>query len=268
MINRYNVLSAENIDAIMRDDGVRIVDMRLPDAYAGGHLPGAIAIDYADLVERRPPILGLLPSIEHLRAVMSRAGLKSTHDIVAYDDEGGGRACRLLWTLDVLGHKGRLILLDGGYAAWKTTGAEPHLQVASPEATQYDVDFLPTATATLETIREHINDPRFRFLDARSSGEYLGTIVRAQRGGHIPGAIHLEWSETMTPDRRMKPPSTLQNLYAMKNITPDHNIVTYCHSHHRSAHSYFVLKWLGFPSVSGFAGSWSEWGNRSDVPVA
>lgn len=268
MTNRYNIVSAENIDALMQDDGVRVVDMRLPDAYGGGHLPGAVAIDYAALVERRSPILGLLPSIEHLRTVMSLAGLNSNHDVIAYDDEGGGRACRLLWTLDVLGHKGRLILLDGGYAAWKATGAEPDRSVASPESSQYDAILQPAATATLETVREHLNDARFRILDARSSGEYLGTIVRAQRGGHIPGAINIEWSETMTSDRRMKSRPALLGLYSMKSITPEYNIITYCHSHHRSAHSYFVLKWLGFPNVSGFAGSWSEWGNRSDVPVA
>ena len=267
MINRYNILSAENIDAIIRDDDTRAVDTRLPDAYAGGHLPGAVAIDYAALVERRPPILGLLPSIEHLRAVMGRAGLRPNHNIVAYDDEGGGRACRLLWTLDVLGHKGRLILLDGGYEAWKATGAKPDHNVTLPESTLYDAIFQPAYTATLETIREHLNDTRFRFLDARSSGEYLGTIVRAQRGGHIPGAVNIEWSETLTSDRRLKSRSALLGLYAMKNISPEQNIVAYCHSHHRSAHSYFVLKWLGFPNVSGFAGSWSEWGNRSDVPV-
>lgn len=70
-----------------------------------------------------------------------------------------------------------------------------------------------------------------RLLDCRSAGEYQGIVVRAQRGGHIPGAVNIDWTEAMTPNRLLKPRTVLTEMYATKGITPDHEIVTYCHSH-------------------------------------
>lgn len=268
MQERYAVLSPNDVDAATRDRGVRPIDLRPTEAFKAGHLPGALALDYPLLIERRDPILGLMPPTAQLCTVLSRAGLNADQDVLAYDDEGGGRACRLLWTLDVLGHRGRLLLLDGGYSAWKATGVTAEQSASNPNTTHYESTFHANCLATLDTLRNSLNDVNCRLLDCRSAGEYKGVVVRAQRGGHIPGATNIDWTEAMTTNRRLKPREELTALYAAKGITPDHEIVTYCHSHHRSAHTYFVLKWLGFPNVKGYAGSWSEWGNRSDTPVA
>lgn len=268
MQDRYGILTAGDVNAAIRDHSVYPIDLRPAEAYKTGHLPNSVALDYSTLVERRGPILGLMPSPEHLCTVLSRAGLSTEHDVLAYDDEGGGRACRLLWTLDVLGHRGRLLLLDGGYSAWKATGAIPEQTASNPTASTYVSTFHTERLATVDTLRGSLNDARCHLLDTRSAGEFQGSVVRAQRGGHIPGAVNIDWTEAMMANRLLKSRAALTEIYAAKGITPDHEIVTYCHSHHRSAHTYFVLKWLGFPKVRGYAGSWSEWGNRNDTPVA
>jgi thiosulfate/3-mercaptopyruvate sulfurtransferase len=59
----------------------------------------------------------------------------------------------------------------------------------------------------------------------------------------------------------------LRQEFEVLGVTPDKEVVVYCQTHHRSAHTYFVLKQLGFTKVRGYPGSWSEWGNDPDAPI-
>jgi len=108
-----------------------------------------------------------------------------------------------------------------------------------------------------------------RLLDARSEAEYTGAKTFAARGGHIPGAIHFDWMGTFDKDRalRFRPEAELNKALQAASLTPDKEIIVYCQTHHRSAHSYVMLKWLGYKRVKGYAGSWAEWGNASDTPI-
>jgi thiosulfate/3-mercaptopyruvate sulfurtransferase len=136
------------------------------------------------------------------------------------------------------------------------------------------VDYGPVAfsrdvVATRDEILERLADPTLCLLDARTPEEYAGTNVRAAKGGHIPGAVNLNWLDTIdrAHDARLFGEEVLRGMLADRGVTEDRDIVTYCHTHHRSAHSYVILKHLGFPSVKGYAGSWSEWGNDPQTPV-
>ena len=106
-------------------------------------------------------------------------------------------------------------------------------------------------------------------LDARSTDEYLGSKRFAERGGHIPGAVNLDWMQTMDRNRglRFKPAEELRTMLTSLGVTPDREVVCYCQSHHRSAHSCMMLKSLGFARVRGYPGAWSDWGNSPDTPI-
>ena len=58
--------------------------------------------------------------------------------------------------------------------------------------------------------------------------------MRATFGGHIPGAVHLDWRENFTPTTVLKDPGTLQALYASKGVTPDKEVIAHCQSGQRS----------------------------------
>ena len=106
-------------------------------------------------------------------------------------------------------------------------------------------------------------------LDTRTPAEFSGADRRAARGGHIPGAVNVDWTLTMDPDRHraLRPADELRALYAQAGVDPDAEVVAYCQTHHRSSHTFWVLRHLGYRRVRGYPGAWSDWGNRDDTPV-
>ena len=248
---------------------ILLVDLGSPETYVRNHIPGAIFLEYAWIVSAEPPRMGLLPSVAQLSNVFSAIGITPDVHVVAYDDEGGGRACRFLWTLDVVGHK-HFSLLNGGLHAWANEGHELTDTIVNPISSDYKVEAInQDSCADRPYIQSHLEDEKLVILDTRSPDEFRGTKVLAQRGGHIPGAVNLEWTQTMDRNRnlRIKSADELEAILTPLGVTPDKEVITHCQSHHRSAHTYIVLKSLGFDKVRGYAGSWSDWGNTADTPI-
>ena len=245
-----------------------IVDLCRPETYAQTHAPGAVHIDYAQIVAARPPAMGMLPSEAQLSEVFSGIGLTPDSHVVAYDDEGGGRASRLLWTLDVIGHA-HYSLLNGGLQAWLNDRHPVSSEAVRRPRSQYTVKFRDTAVADKNYIVSHLRDPNVVFVDTRTPAEYRGETRRADRAGHIPGAINFDWVNAIDQTRslRLKPAQELKQALSQMGITPDKEVIAYCQTHHRSAHTYIVLKSLGYPRVRGYPGSWSEWGNSPETPI-
>jgi len=263
------VIEPEELEARLGDDDVLLVDLSKPATYRQYHIPGAVSLEYGRLVRAEKPVMGLLPEPERLAEVLGGLGLTPELHVVAYDDEGGGKASRLLWTLDVIGH-GQFSLLNGGLHAWANEGHSLDNQPVKPEPTTYPVGGeFRDGIADREYILARLDDPGVALVDARTPEEFSGAKRLAERGGHIPGAVNLNWLETMDRRRnlRLLPAEALRATLEGLGISPDREVITYCQSHHRSAHTYVMLKWLGYPKVKGYPGAWSEWGNHPDTPV-
>jgi thiosulfate/3-mercaptopyruvate sulfurtransferase len=262
------IVEPEALLQCLHHPDVLLVDLCKPEHYARGHIPGAVHLDYGCLVEARPPVGGLLPEQRHLSAVLSSIGLNSRRHVVAYDEEGGGRAGRLLWTLDVLGHAGAS-MLNGGFEAWAKEGHE--LSTEPVPAAPGDFVAGPGRDCFADTkfILERLGAADLALLDTRSPAEFSGERCLAARGGHIPGAVNLNWVLAMDPARnlRLKPEAELRDMLERLGVTPDKEVVVYCQTHHRSSHTYVTLKSLGYERLRGYAGAWSEWGNLPDTPV-
>lgn len=99
------IIEPNALEAKLGDTNLLLVDLSQPQTYVQYHLPGAVYLEYAWIVHIEQPRMGLLPDVAQLSNVLSALGLTDDTYVVAYDDEGGGRACRFLWTLDVVGHK-------------------------------------------------------------------------------------------------------------------------------------------------------------------
>ena len=268
MNTRPLLIEPDQLEAQLGAADLMVVDLCKHDTYATAHIPGAVHLDYPQIVAVRQPVMGLLPDAHTLSALFSHIGLTPDTHVVAYDDEGGGRAARLLWTLDAVGHS-RASILNGGLHSWVKEGHPVANTEQKPTPSDYPVNIDTTPLANQQFIREHLEDDSVVLLDARSPEEFRGEKKFAARAGRIPGAVNMDWFLLMDQPRnmRLKPEDELRRLFAERGITADQTVVAYCQTHHRSALSYFVMKLLGFNNIKGYPGSWSDWGNSDDTPI-
>lgn len=262
------ILEPSQLEKQLAMENLLIVDLSRPETYAQAHLPGAVHLDYAQIVSARPPAMGMLPDAAQLSNVLGSIGMKPDSHVVAYDDEGGGRAARLLWTLDAIGHA-HYSLLNGGLHAWLNDRHRISNEPVKKTRRDYVARLDDKVVADKSYIMKHLHDAGIVLVDARTPAEYRGEIKRAERGGHIPGAVNFDWMSAIDQTRstRLKPADELKQVLTDLGVTPDKEAITYCQTHHRSAHTYVVLKSLGYPRVRGYPGSWSDWGNSAEAPV-
>ena len=269
MSNVNYFIEPEQLEALCGNGNIVIIDLCKAKQYAQAHIPGALFVNYGNIVKMDKPIMGLLPDNEEFSALLSSLGITKKSLIVAYDDEGGGCAARFVWTLHVFGHE-TAVVLNGGLHSWANEGHELSNTVPdNPEPSGYTLNKTHRHTATRAFIQTHLEDKNVVFLDARSLAEYNGEKKFAERAGHIPGAVHYEWTEAMDRNNNLRrlPAEVIQQRLDDLGISKDKEVVCYCQSHHRSAYSWLVLKSLGYEDVLGYPGSWSEWGNHPDTPI-
>jgi thiosulfate/3-mercaptopyruvate sulfurtransferase len=262
------IIAPEILIAMLGMHDLVVVDLCKPETFAQGHIPGAVHVDYARIVAGARPVMGLLPDAAGFAAVLGEAGITPASRVVAYDDEGGGRAARLLWTLELAGHE-LIALLDGGLHAWAGAGLPLATEQSLAAPTQYAVRFGTNVLADREYIGLRLGAANFALVDARTPEEYRGEKKLAARGGHIPGAVNFNWTDALDRGRflRIVNEDELRRRFEQSGVTPAKEIVVYCQTHHRSAHTYWLLRHLGYEQVRGYPGSWSEWGNLPDTPV-
>ncbi|MET0379002.1 MAG: rhodanese-like domain-containing protein [Spongiibacteraceae bacterium] len=262
------LLEPAQLEAVLGDPTLLILDCSAADHYARFHVPGAIHVAPQQLQCGVPPAPGKMPALSALNRLFGELGLTPDKQVVVYDDEGGGWAGRLIWTLDVLGHH-RYAYLNGGLHAWLNEGHPTETAPNRGSPVVFDGQIHPEAMATAEQIMARLGQPDFAVWDARSREEYLGLRSGAARAGHIPGAINLDWLELMDRQRnlRLVDPVALQQRLDALGLSRDKEIATHCQTHHRSGLTYLAMKVLGYPRVRGYDGSWGEWGNRPDTPV-
>ena len=265
-----NIIEPSDIIESLASASYTLLDISRADTYAAAHLPESLFVSPQQIVSTTDVVKGYMPPASDLKAWAQSLGLSPNSYVLVYDDEGGGWAGRLMWTLHYLGVQ-QVDYLNGGLVNWLQEGY-PTTPISTPLPSASTAVFNkdPSVSADLEEVLESLNDPNVVLVDTRPLDFYLGRRVTALKNGHIPGAVHFAASDCLDVDRnmRLKPLNLLQNLLTEKGITPDKTIICYCNSFHSAALLYMVLRCLNYPSVKGYAGSWSEWGNHPDTPVS
>ncbi|UYG06747.1 sulfurtransferase [Halomonas sp. M4R1S46] len=257
---------AEHLDA----PSLLVIDVPLKaESHEQGHVPGAVFLDFKRLLRGEGAVPNEVPDEAALSRLFSSLGLTRDTHVVAYDDEGGGWAGRLLWTLELIGHT-RYSYLNGGLHAWRGAGLPLSTETITPTPSDYEAEILhPEVAIERAELVERLGEKGFAVWDARSRAEYDGEKGSNKRLGHIPGAVNLDWVDAMDKDRdlRLRDYAELITELEALGLTPDMEVVTHCQSHHRSGFTWLVGKALGFERMRGYAGSWQEWGNRDDTPI-
>lgn len=263
------LLEPEQLEQHLGDSNLLIIDLGKDQVYDQAHVPGAVHLDFQRLLQGKQPVPGQLPDDDHLSALFSELGLTPETQVVAYDDEGGGWAGRLLWTLEVIGHQ-RYSYLNGGIHGWLANDRETDSEPTLPTASEYRVGpHNPQALADLHYVLDHYQQPGTVIWDARSEEEFAGVRAFAQKAGHIPGAVRYEWTEAMDKQHnlRLRDLDDIRRELADLGIDGNKEIITHCQTHHRSSFTWLVGRILGFDNIRGYPGSWAEWGNHPDAPT-
>ena len=267
--NSHLVLSPGELAALIEGDAASrplLLDLRPPEAYAAGHIPTAIHLDLwgVSLIDTDPaPLAAFMWKIEH---VLALHGVDAATPVVVYDEQSGVRAARAFWFLEYFGHPS-VRVLDGGFTAWTTAHRPITREAAPPPKSEWTGTRDERTLATWKDVKTAIGRGDAVILDTRSDAEHDGSLVRARRGGAVPGAVHIEWTRNLSESGEFKPAAELKQMYTDAGVTPDREVITYCQGGYRAANSYLALRLLGYPRVRMYIGSWKEWGDREDLPI-
>jgi thiosulfate/3-mercaptopyruvate sulfurtransferase len=263
----------------LRDPELRIVDASwyLPaqqrDAraeYAAAHLPGAVFVDLAtDLADPRAPLRNTIAAPDALARAFASRGIGSGHHVVVYDRLGGYSAGRVWWSLRYAGHE-RVSLLDGGFARWAAEGRPVTSDVPRFPPADFAARPRPELLLGKADVLRVLREGGAQIVDARSAARFRGQgEEHTKNKGHIPGSRSVPYDANLAGDpASFKSPAELRTAYERAGVRLDQPIVTTCGSGVTAALDAFALALLGHTNVSVYDGSWAEWGDADDVPIA
>lgn len=268
------LLSTEWVAAHVDDPQVKLVEVDVDTgAYEKGHIKNAVGWNWttqlSDSVRRD------IPSPRQFEELCSASGIANEHTVVLYGDNHNWFAAFAFWQFKIHGHRD-LHLLNGGRKKWEAEKRPLTTEVAPVQPTEYHAGVADTSLrARRDNIFQILSGKQANLVDVRTPDEFTGKVIAppgmretALRGGHVPGAVNIPWSQAVNEDGTFKSFDDLLALYESRGVRPDKEAVTYCRIGERSAHTWFVLKYLlGFEKVRNYDGSWTEWGNLVEAPI-
>ena len=259
----------------LKDPKVRLVEVDVDTAaYGEGHIPGAVGWNWKTDLEEI--VVRDIVTKATLEKLLSRSGIANDTTIILYGDNNNWFATYAFWLLKYYRHADARVM-NGGRAKWIAEKRPMTKEVPKhPPTTYKPKDPDKSVRIVRDEIVAAVKKPGIALVDVRSPKEFSGEILApenlpqegAQRGGHIPGAANIPWSQAVKEDGTFKSPDDLKQLYQGKGITPDKDVIAYCRIGERSSHTWFVLKYLlGYSKVRNYDGSWTEYGSMVNVPI-
>lgn len=261
------LIEPEILVSDLENRGQLIIDARSPQAYAAGHIPGAISVStYDQFVPNTRPD-GMKAFAAHIANIYGAAGISLNTPLVVYDEDTSMRVARECWLLEYLGHR-NVRLLHGGFNAWQRCGGPVSNVPHHVPPQQFEIRLSDAGFKSADQMTAELNHPQRVVIDVRDEVEHDGLDHTAccERRGHVPGAVWIHWSEFLEHGR-FKSAEAIQALLQSRGITRNDELVPYCHRGARSANTYWALRLAGYAQVRNYIGSWHEWSARSELPL-
>jgi len=255
------LISTAELNSILNDPKILVIDTRSFMEYSKCHIPSAVNLDLFAFHWIDTTKEGIQNFNKQAEMIFSFVGISSEKKVVFYDDISGMLAARGVWMLEYFSHPD-VSMLNGGMKKWKKENLPIETKLNPFQPLKFLGKVNPKIISSYEYILDNLDT--LKIIDARSDGEFNGSIVRAAQIGHIPKSVNIDWSLNINDDGTFKSDEELSKLY---QIPKDTEIVTYCQGAYRAANTFLALKKLGFTNVRVYLGSWGEWGNKLDLPV-
>lgn len=238
--------------------------------YDAGHIPGAQFL--APTVEWSTPrtegqLFLELPDLAVLDSALEARGISDDSRIVMYAaDQFFTPTSRALFTLEYLGLRGRVSILDGGLPAWKGEGRTLSTEVPRLSRGNFTPRPDPAVVVDASFVSAHLSDSKVRIIDARDTSFYNGRETRQGRNGHIPGAASLPFQTVVDSAGRFLPAASLKARFTTAGASDGQTIVTYCHIGQQASLVWFAARLSGF-TARLYDGSFQDWAQRKELPV-
>lgn len=276
------LVSPAELDAMMKTAQVVVIDTRDADAYAAGHVPGAVNMREIFTFLATSTAEGLEELKGTFASHFGAAGLSGEETAVFYEDalnSGYGQSCRGYYLLTWLGYP-KVKVLNGGFSAWKAAGLATSTDKVSPTAAAFPTDLagadvMLTKDDMLAAVMDKSGTAPI-LLDVRDIDEWIGDSSSpygkdyAPRKGRIPGARWVEWYRFMKPSAAgpmIKSPDEVKAELATAGVVTDDTIYLYCFKGARASNTFLALKQAGFDDVRMYFGSWNEWSRDPALPI-
>ncbi len=269
------LVSTQWVSEHLNDPKIRVVEVDVDTtAYDSGHVPGAVGLNWQ--TELQDTVRRDLTSRADFERLMGGAGISNDTTVILYGDNNNWFAAWAFWQMKYYGH-GNVQIMNGGRKKWiderrPMTTDKPKTTPATYKAKEPDAAIRAKRDQVFAVVDHRTNA---HLVDVRSPDEFTGKVIAppgmtetAQRGGHIPGAVNVPWSQAVAEDGTFKTADQLKQLYGGKGVSGDREVIAYCRIGERSSHTWFVLKYLlGYEKVRNYDGSWTEWGNLVEAPI-
>jgi thiosulfate/3-mercaptopyruvate sulfurtransferase len=253
-----------------RLDDVTVVDVRVGPKYLLGHIEGAHHIDKKEFLSFRRGVKSLIPTVKEAQNLFDRYGITPGTTVVVYAEHNNPYSARFAWTLKYHGHE-KVYVLDGGYEKWSREGLPTSLLPTRAKPVEgYRITSSRDIRAEADQVLTRLSNTSTVIWDTRRPSEYEGTEIRADRGGHIPGAVHLHWTDLLEERdgiKILKSRDDIEGLLTSYGITRDKTVIAHCQTGIRSAYATLVLLALDYRDARNYDGSWIEWANNQEFPV-
>jgi thiosulfate/3-mercaptopyruvate sulfurtransferase len=263
------LVTADWLHKRLRDPGVVILDTRPEVEYRKGHIPGAILVNTYDYLAESSPA-GDRALQQKIAEIFGGVGVRPGDTVVLYENRLGTRAARGYWMLRYAGQP-KAHILEGGLEAWRKKQLPVSTETpAARPATGFRVRPQRALLAGAQELGARLRDSKQVILDVRTRAEYDGTGGPSDcaRQGRIPGAVWIEWTQFLSSDgSTFRSPEELRALLSKHGVTPDKEVVTYCHRGARAAAAWTVLDALGFRRSKNYLASWHDWAEKKDLPA-
>lgn len=255
------LITTSELNSFLDDPNVIIADTRSFKEYSESHIPNAVNLDLFAFHWIDTTKEGIENFNSQTKNLLSFLGVTPEKKIIFYDTVSGMLAARGVWMLLYFSHQ-NAYMLDGGITKWKKENLPLETKPNGFKPSIFTGKINQDIISGFEYIQDNLDN--LKIIDARSTGEYDGSIVRAAQSGHIPNSINIDWNQNIKEDGTFKNDDELSKLY---DIPKNSKIVTYCQGAYRAANTFLVLKKLGFMNVRVYLGSWGEWGNKLNLPI-
>ena len=203
---------------------------------------------------------GKIPEADDLAERLGELGLSKEKEIVFVGEtkDGWGDDARLLWELAAAGYE-NVKMIDGGYAAAKAARVKTQHLASKPEKTEVEIDEIDnTHVMTTEELQANYDD--YTIVDVRTDEEYDGAVLYDEaQGGHMPGAIHVRYTDMFKDDGTLKPNDEIVEMFEAAGVEKDDKVVAYCTGGIRSAYVQLVLEMCGYENTWNYDQSYWRW---------